>query len=195
MRRINALVRYLSYLAAIAVVALLLVRGDASLLSAKEPAASSDQNATGVSIDENEWYPVSKIVDGDTIHVAINNENVAVRLIGVDTPETVDPRRPVECFGKEAAAETAKILGTGYARLELDPSQGMRDAYGRVLAYVYSPANIDPKGILVNKYLIAEGFGHEYTFNLPYKYQNDFKAAEKDAERLEKGLWADGACE
>ncbi|OGG66342.1 hypothetical protein A3D71_00170 [Candidatus Kaiserbacteria bacterium RIFCSPHIGHO2_02_FULL_55_20] len=150
--------------------------------------------AAPTTIDAGEWRRVVRVVDGDTIVVGMNGNNVTVRLIGLDTPETVDPRKPVQCFGKEASDEAGKLFGVGYARLETDPPQGTYDKYGRLLAYVYIPLNSVQEGLLVNKYLISEGYGHEYTYNLPYKYQAEFKAAEKEARENKKGLWADDAC-
>ena len=134
-------------------------------------------------------YPVERVVDGDTLAVEMNGKSVKVRLIGLDTPETVDPRKPVQCFGKEASAKAKELLTGKSIRLEKDASQGEYDKYGRLLAYVYLP-----DGTLFNKYMIAEGYGHEYTYNLPYKYQKEFKAAEVRARTEKKGLWADGAC-
>ncbi len=124
----------------------------------------------------------------------MGGKETTIRLIGVDTPETVDPRKPVQCFGKEASDKTKQILTGQSVHIETDPSQGLLDKYGRTLAYVYAPLNVDPAGLLVNKYLIAEGYGHEYTYNLPYKYQADFKVAETAARTQKKGLWADGVC-
>ncbi|MBI4094011.1 thermonuclease family protein, partial [Candidatus Kaiserbacteria bacterium] len=74
-------------------------------------------------------------------------------------------------------------------RLETDPTQGELDKYGRLLAYAFLGS-----GINVAEYMIAEGYGHEYTYNLPYKYQADFKAAETTAREQKRGLWADDAC-
>ncbi len=134
-------------------------------------------------------YPVVKVVDGDTVAVLMNGKPVTLRLIGLDTPETVDPRKPVQCFGK-AASDKAKELLTGKTvRLEFDASQGTLDKYGRTLAYVYLP-----DGTLFNEYMIFTGYAHEYTYNLPYKYQDRFKAAEKKAREEKKGLWADDTC-
>lgn len=140
------------------------------------------------------WYPVSKVIDGDTLVASINGKNITIRLIGIDTPETVDPRKTVQCFGKEASEKARQILSGSSVRLENDPSQGAFDKYGRTLAYVYVVANSKPEGILVNEYMIAEGYGHEYTYTIPYKYQEEFKAAEKHAREAKKGLWADDAC-
>ena len=134
-------------------------------------------------------YKVLKVVDGDTITIDKNGERVSVRLIGVDTPETVDPRRPVECFGQAATDEMLKLVGDKSVRIEIDSSQGERDTYGRLLAYVYVGEKF------INQHLIAEGFGHEYTYIRPYAYQKEFRAAERAAEEQHKGLWAPGACE
>ena len=141
-----------------------------------------------------EWYPVVKVVDGDTVTININGKNTTLRLIGLDTPETVDPRRTVQCFGKEASDEAKKLMQGQSVRIELDESQGTYDKYGRTLAYVYVPADSRQEGIMVNQYMIAEGFGHEYTYNLPYKYQAQFKTAQKSAQEQKRGLWADSVC-
>ena len=131
---------------------------------------------------------VTRVVDGDTIIVLINGVSEKVRLIGVDTPETVDPRRPVQCFGKEASAFTKALLENKLVRLETDSSQGDKDKYGRLLRYVYLG------DILVNEKIIAEGYGHEYTYRTPYRYQSKFKLAQKEAEGAQNGLWAPATC-
>ena len=141
-----------------------------------------------------EWYPVVKVIDGDTLTITKDGKNLTLRLIGLDTPETVDPRKTVQCFGKEASEKAKQLLSGTSVRIETDPSQGTLDKYERTLAYVYAPANSKPEGILVNEYMIAEGYGHEYTYNLPYKYQTEFKAAEQNAREQKKGLWEDDAC-
>jgi micrococcal nuclease len=74
--------------------------------------------------------------------------------------------------------------------LEKDPSQGERDKYGRVLAYVFRA-----DGLFVNEYLVAQGYAHEYTYDAPYKYQARFKAAQAQAREEGRGLWAPDACE
>lgn len=132
---------------------------------------------------------VTRVVDGDTIVVLINDVSEKVRLIGVDTPETVDPRKTVQCFGKEASAFTKSLLLNKIVRLEADVSQGDRDKYGRLLRYVFLE-----DGTLVNKEIIAKGYGHEYTYRLPYKYQDEFKTAQRTARESQKGLWAQGVC-
>ena len=134
-------------------------------------------------------YPVVKVVDGDTIEVEKDGKVVKVRLIGIDTPEVVDPRKVVQCFGREASAEAHRLLDGQSVSLETDPSQDTHDKYGRLLAYARLP-----DGTFFNEHMIAAGFAHEYTYHVPYKYQARFKAAEKTAREAEQGLWAATTC-
>ena len=135
------------------------------------------------------WYPVVEVVDGDTIKVQISGRVETVRLLGIDTPETVDPRRPVECFGREASAAARRILAGRRVRLEFDPSQGRRDKYGRILAYVRTD-----RGVFANLWLVRRGYAHEYTYDLPYRYQEEFRAAEQYAREHDLGLWSPSTC-
>ncbi len=132
---------------------------------------------------------VTKVVDGDTIRVSINGESKTVRLIGVNTPETVDPRREVECFGKEASNRAKEVFTDKTVFLESDPSQGNTDKYDRLLRYMWLE-----DGTSFNKQMIAEGYAYEYTYDLPYKYQSDYKRAQIEARELKKGLWSDETC-
>lgn len=134
-------------------------------------------------------YDVVKVIDGDTIDVSINGKTERIRLIGVDTPETVDPRKPVQCFGQEASAKMHKLLDGKKVLLESDQSQGDKDKYNRLLRYVFTEENIN-----VAQELISSGFAHEYTYNLSYKYQKGFKEAQQFAEKNALGLWAPDAC-
>jgi micrococcal nuclease len=129
---------------------------------------------------------VVRVVDGDTIKVS-NGETL--RLIGVDTPETVDPRAPVQCFGREASARAHTLLDGASVRLEYDPTQGRYDRYGRTLAYVWLA-----DGRLYNETIIAEGYAHEYTYAIPYRYRARFRAAERAAREAERGLWSPTTC-
>ena len=135
------------------------------------------------------FYPVVRVIDGDTIVVHINGVDEKIRLIGVNTPETVDPRKTVECFGKEASSFTKQLLENKFVRLEGDNSQDNRDKYKRLLRYVFLE-----DGMLFNKELIAEGYAYEYTYKIPYTYQTEFKSAQRDAEQNKKGLWVSDAC-
>jgi micrococcal nuclease len=136
------------------------------------------------------YYVVTKVIDGDTLSVDMNGAKETLRLIGINTPETADPRNPVECFGKEASAKANELLSGKRVRIEKDPSQGDRDKYGRLLAYVYRE-----DGLFFNKQMIEDGYAYEYTYNLPYKYQTEFKEVQRTAESGKKGLWAPGVCE
>lgn len=129
---------------------------------------------------------VARIVDGDTIVVSFDRVtglggSEKVRLIGVDTPETVDPRRPVERFGKEAARfARERLLGR---RVRLAFESRLRDHYGRLLAYVFLP-----DGGCFNLQIVAEGFGFAYT-KYPFMFMADFREAERSARTARRGLW------
>ena len=141
--------------------------------------------------EKEKTYFVVNVVDGDTIDVDIDGRTERIRMIGVDTPETVDPRKPVQCFGKEASNKTKELLNGKYVYLEGDVLSGERDKYNRLLRYIFFE-----DGTNFNELIIKEGFAHEYTYNsIVYKYQSEFKQAEKDARENKKGLWADGICE
>lgn len=132
---------------------------------------------------------VSKVVDGDTIWVDHYGRREKVRLIGLDTPEVVDPRKPVQCFGLQASEQAKSILTGQSVYLDSDASQDTVDKYGRTLAYVWTTS-----GRLFNLDMIADGYAHEYTYRVPYRYQQDFKAAQADARTQARGLWSPNAC-
>ncbi|HEY4513751.1 MAG TPA: thermonuclease family protein [Candidatus Paceibacterota bacterium] len=140
-------------------------------------------------VQNEKYYQVVKVIDGDTVVLSVDGKNITVRLIGLDTPETSDPRKPVQCFGKEASQKAEAILRGQNVRIEFDPTQGSLDKYGRTLAYIFLS-----DGRLFNKLMIEGGYGHEYTYNLPYKYQKEFREAEYDARENKRGLWSDAAC-
>lgn len=130
-------------------------------------------------------YQVVKFDDGDTIQVNMSNQNEKVRLIGVDTPETQDPRKPVQCFGKAASAFTKRLIGTNAVRLEADPENTNRDRYNRLLRYVYLP-----DGTLVNAEIIKQGYGFAYT-HFPFTKLETFRQLEATARKNNLGLWKD----
>ena len=132
---------------------------------------------------------VVKVVDGDTVDVSIKGNVKRIRLLGVNTPETVDPRKPVECFGKEASNKTKTELLDKNVTLEQDPTQADIDKYGRLLRYIYLE-----DGTNYNKKIIVDGYAYEYTYETPYKFQKEFKEAQKFAEENRKGLWAEEIC-
>ncbi len=132
---------------------------------------------------------VLKVVDGDTVAVLLNNKSQTIRLIGINTPETVDPRKEVECFGKEASDKAKELLTGKKVIIEKDETQDEYDKYNRLLAYIYLE-----DGTFYNKYMIEEGYAYEYTYDVPYKYQQEFKEAQKKAQELKKGLWGENMC-
>lgn len=138
---------------------------------------------------EKEYYKVIRAVDGDTLKIDMNGTEESVRLIGINTPETVDPRKTVECFGKEASARMKDLAQGKLVYLETDSSQGARDAYGRLLAYIYLE-----DGQMLNRKMIAEGYAYEYTYLSPYKYQKEFRQLQNLARTSKYGLWSDETC-
>lgn len=132
---------------------------------------------------------ITSVVDGDTIRVAVGTQIKTIRLIGIDTPETKDPRKPVQCFGNEATNRMNQLVENKQVYLESDPTQGELDKYGRLLRYV-----ILPDGSNVNLQMISDGYAFEYTYRVPYKYQSEFKAAQRDADLNQRGLWASSTC-
>ncbi len=147
----------------------------------------SSANQTPTALGE---YRVSKVVDGDTIEVSMDGRLQKVRLIGMDTPEVVDPRKAVQCFGREASAEAKRRLSDKVIRLEYDVQVGEQDKYGRRLAYVYLP-----DGSNYAEGMIRDGFAKEYTYQgQVYKYQVNFNQAEAEAEQTARGLWSPTTC-
>lgn len=130
-------------------------------------------------VTDKKLYLVNRVIDGDTIEI---EGKVKVRYIGIDTPETVDPRRPVGCFGKEASIKNKELVEGKMVSLEKDISE--TDKYGRLLRYVY----VDE--VFVNKYLVAEGFARASSYPPDIKYQEIFRSAEKTAQSGNKGLWS-----
>lgn len=125
---------------------------------------------------------VTRVIDGDTIEVNLKGNTVDVRLLLIDTPETVHPDQPVERYGLEAT-QFAKMYLTGkIVHLEYD---GPRlDHYGRILAYLW----VD--GQIFNQLLLEEGLAHiAYVFNPPYKYYVQFQRAQEKAKMGRKGMW------
>lgn len=139
--------------------------------------------------DNNSTYLVSKVVDGDTLDVSIDGVITRIRLIGIDTPEVVDPRKPVECFGKEASEKMKELVFGKKVRLKSDSSQGDKDKYGRLLRYIFTEDNAN-----INLQMIIGGYAYEYTYLVPYQYQASFKKAEKEAKDNGRGLWSSDAC-
>ncbi len=152
------------------------------------PLAEVTQIATSSAIAgiEGERAKVSRVVDGDTI---VLEDGRTVRFVGMDTPETVDPRRPVGCFGKEASNETKSLLSGKQVILQKDVSD--KDKYNRILRYIYLPLE-NGQTLFVNDYLVREGFAKVYTYPPDVKFDARFRQAENEAKINKKGLW--GKC-
>ena len=130
------------------------------------------------------YYPVTNVVDGDTIDVNMGGKTERIRLIGVDTPETKKPNAPVQCFGPQASDYTHKTLTGKSVRLEADPQDDNRDRYGRLLRYVYLQ-----DGTLFDEALIQQGYGFAYVL-FPFGKKAEFIKAQDAAQSAKVGLWA-----
>ncbi len=127
--------------------------------------ATSSAQTQGI---QGEKALVTRVVDGDTI---VLESGKTVRFVGMDTPETVDPRRPVGCFGKEASNETKSLLTGKVVVLQKDVSDV--DKFGRILRYVFLPLD-NGQILFVNDYLVREGFAKVYTYPPDVKFNEQF---------------------
>jgi micrococcal nuclease len=142
---------------------------------------------------------VTRVVDGDTIEVAVVGRSEGpgageasvgdtydVRLLGIDTPESVSPREPVECFGREASAATTALLDGATVKLVKDVEE--RDSFDRLLRYVYLGAE------LANARLVANGYAHAYTYPPNVRHADLFVRLEREAGERGRGLWSGETC-
>jgi len=143
------------------------------------PAGSAD---TRVATTFGRPTTVERVVDGDTIVVAGDE---TVRLIGIDTPETKDPRRPVQCFGAEATRRITELIPAGEAVL-LVGDVSDTDRYGRTLAYVYRQRD----RLFVNAALVRDGYAAASTYPPDVAHAEEFRALERDARESDRGLWS-----
>lgn len=123
-------------------------------------------------------YKVTRVIDGDTIEIEGGEK---VRYIGIDTPETVDPDRPVECFGPEATQKNKELVEGQTVRLEKDTTN--RDKYNRLLRYVYVGTNF------INLELVKLGFAKSVAYPPDLQHQSEFSAAQIEAQKSNLGLW------
>jgi micrococcal nuclease len=130
---------------------------------------------------------VVRVIDGDTLLVAVGGRQERVRYIGVDTPETVKPQTPVQCFGKRASAENRRLVAGREVRLVADAEA--RDRYGRLLAYVY---RVDD-GLFVNAELARGGYATVLSIAPNVRFAARFAALARQARDAGRGLWS--ACE
>lgn len=173
--------KLIAFLATISLGLVMLYAGKSTITFATNNSAT---NTNGVT------HRVVKVVDGDTAEIDINGQIKKVRFIGMDTPEVYDPRKPVQCYGREASAKGHELLEGKMVGIEYDQVVGESDKYGRSLAYI-----ILPSGEIYNQKMIAEGYAHEYTYqDQAYKYQSKFKQAEVSAKSLGLGFWGATTC-
>lgn len=130
---------------------------------------------------------VVEVVDGDTVVVDLAGRQETLRLIGIDTPETVDPDQPPECWGAEASAHTKALLPAGTA-VRLTRDVEARDHYDRLLVYVERTED----GLFVNLDLVAGGWADDYPFPPNVAHQREFALAVSQARAEGLGLW--GTC-
>lgn len=163
------------------------------IVTTENELATDDASKTGTEEESaaaaGDVATVVRVVDGDTVALVINGEEETVRIIGINTPETVDPRKPVECFGKEASQKAHELLDGQTVHVVADASQGDRDKYDRLLRFITLPSGDD-----FGETMIAQGYAYEYTYKTAYEKQSDYQAAQTEAQNAKRGLWADDAC-
>jgi endonuclease YncB( thermonuclease family) len=132
------------------------------------------------SLKEDMQAEVVRVIDGDTLVIKFEEKILKVRLLGVDTPETVHPFKPIQYFGIEASSFLKSRLQGQWVTLEFDANK--IDKYGRVLAYAFV------NGEMINKEILTKGFGYAYT-RFPFRYFDEFVGLEKQAREAKVGLW------
>lgn len=161
-------------------------RATSTLPIARSTASFGATVATSAPVIARQRAQVLSVTDGDTIRVSIDGKSTPVRYIGIDTPETVDPRKVVQCFGKEASAFNASLVAGKVVELEKDVSE--TDKYDRLLRYIW----VDGK--MVNEELVRAGYARSSSYPPDVKYQDRFRALEAEARAKGVGLWAANAC-
>lgn len=134
-------------------------------------------------------FPFIRVVDGDTVIVGVDSRSEYVRLIGIDSPEPNDPGGP-ECYATEATEHIKELARTGTVVLHFDDTQGARDTYNRLLAYVELPDGTD-----LGERMLRDGYAREFTYDQPYERRDTYLVAENDALTNEAGLWAEDTCQ
>ena len=132
-----------------------------------------------------EWRVVKRVVDGDTVELETGEK---VRYIGINAPESVKPKSPVECFGHEASVYNTGLVEGKRVRLEKDVSD--RDRYGRLLRFVYLE-----DGTFVNDRLVREGYAYASIFPPDVTKADEFKQAQNEARIAHRGLWSLDTCD
>lgn len=134
--------------------------------------------------DQAPTYDVVRVVDGDTIVINEAGSSITVRLIGVDTPETKHPKKPIEHYGPEATTFTRNLLRGEKVRLKGRSANDDTDRYDRRLAFVYR----EPDGLFINEELVRQGYARAYT-RYPFKHSDRFLDWQSKAQAAKRGLW------
>ncbi len=154
-------------------------------------AAQAQPEMPAAPVGETSAAQVTAVIDGDTIDVQFDDGVVErVRYIGVDTPETVHPRRGVDCYGPEASARNHEMVEGQRVWLERDITE--RDRYGRLLRYVWLAAEDGSAGAFVNAALVADGYAQVVTYPPDVRYVDLYLALQRQAREEGRGLW--GGC-
>ena len=146
------------------------------LPSAPSPTVQQPNHAT--------MAKVKRVVDGDTIELETGER---LRYIGIDTPETKHPKKPVQCYGEEAYQENKKLIEGKTIRMIKDISEV--DKYKRLLRYVYVATPASPSGLLINDYLVRNGFAFAVTFPPDVAKADQFREAQQEAREKNLGMW------
>lgn len=125
---------------------------------------------------------VTQVIDGDTVKLS---DGRTLRYIGIDTPESVDPRKPVQCFAKEASEKNKELVLNKEIEMEKDVSE--TDRYGRLLRYVY--VQVGERDVMINEELVREGFAYATSYPPDIFYQSTLEQKEKEAKETGRGLW------
>jgi micrococcal nuclease len=148
-------------------------------------AGCSQSRNSAVNLDADaDIATVIEVIDGDTVDLSIAGHRQRVRLIGVDTPETKHPRKPVQCFGHEATVFTESLLLPG-TKVRLERDAEARDTYDRLLVYLYRQSD----NVFINLELVRQGFARVLTIEPNISYMDRFVAALRDAQSNNRGLW------
>src|SRR3954471_15301225 len=126
---------------------------------------------------------VPRVFDGDPVHVARGGRDETIRYIGIDTPESVKPNTPVQCFAEAASSANRRLVDGQSVRVAYDVEQ--RDRYGRLLAYVYRAHD----GTFVNAALVREGYARTLTIPPNVRFAAEFAALARRARETRRGLW------
>ncbi len=134
---------------------------------------------------DNVIFKVIEVIDGDTMRLKSSNANIVVRALGIDTPETVHPDKPVECFGKEASAKAKELLLGREVLITFSPNRERQDKYRRYLTYIHRR-----DGLFFNQYMLENGYAREYTVGKQYSKQREFKFFQDLARKDSVGIWS-----